>query len=274
MKPVLLYLEEAVQSLTKGKIDTPRLDAEVLLAHALGCERHELYTAATEYLLLYGKLEIFKNYLSRRLRNEPVAYIVGYKEFWSLRLKVTPAVLIPRPETESLVEKALAILDQRGKREEGGWDILDLCTGSGAIAAALAKELPNARITAADISEEALAVAGENLQFAADRVRLVQSSLFEKMAGTFDLIVSNPPYIPTHIVANLDPDITDYEPHRALDGGRDGLDFVAKIRQDAPNFLKPDGWLVLENGANGKVDIQIWNTSSLREASPSTASSI
>lgn len=267
MKPVLSHLNEAIEQLTKAGIESPQLDAEVLLAHVLGCERHELYTATTGYLLPYGNLEVFKSYVERRLKNEPIAYIVGYKEFWSLKLKVTPSVLIPRPATENLVEKALKLLGHRPAT------ILDLCTGSGAIAAALAKELPTAKIVAADISEEALQVAKENLKFAGDRVTLIQSNLFEKITGKFDLILSNPPYIPREVVLNLDPDITNYEPHLALDGGEDGLDFIQKIRQDAPNFLKETGWLILENGASG-LKVEIWNVSSLKEGSPSTALSI
>ena len=215
----------------------------------------------------------FESYVQRRIKNEPIAYIVGYKEFWSLKIKVTPAVLIPRPATENLVEKAVGILDRGLWTVDNGPKILDLCTGSGAIAAALAKELPTAKIVAADISEEALQVAKENLKFAEDRVTLIQSNLFEKITGKFDLILSNPPYIPREVVLNLDPDITNYEPHLALDGGEDGLDFIQKIRQDAPNFLKETGWLILENGASG-LKVEIWNVSSLKAGSPSTALSV
>ncbi|MBI5299617.1 MAG: peptide chain release factor N(5)-glutamine methyltransferase, partial [Deltaproteobacteria bacterium] len=202
MKPVLSHLNEAIEQLTKAGMESPQLDAEVLLAHALGCERHEVYctphppkswrmlrdpakpgldAATTGYLLPYGNLEVFKSYVERRLKNEPIAYIVGYKEFWSLKIKVTPAVLIPRPATENLVEKALEILDHGLWTVNHRPKILDLCTGSGAIAAALAKELPTANIVAADISAEALQVAKENLKFAEDRVTLVQSNLFEKI---------------------------------------------------------------------------------------------
>ncbi|MDZ4224810.1 MAG: peptide chain release factor N(5)-glutamine methyltransferase, partial [bacterium] len=171
-----------------------------------------------------------------------------FKEFWSLNIKVTPAVLIPRPETEALVEKALEKLVHSPLSIVPGPTILDLCTGSGCIAAALATELPEAQITVADISNEALDVARQNLEFAKDRVTFIQSDLFEKIEGRFDLIVSNPPYIPSSQMKQLSPEILRYEPCLALDGGPDGLDFIAKIKQTAPQFLNPKGWLVVEAG--------------------------
>ncbi|OGQ06395.1 MAG: protein-(glutamine-N5) methyltransferase, release factor-specific [Deltaproteobacteria bacterium RIFCSPLOWO2_01_44_7] len=247
-------LEKAEQQLYDVGCETPRLDAEVLLAYVLGCERHEIYTATTRYLVPGGKLEVFKSYIERRLKREPVAYIVGYKEFWSIKIKVTPAVLIPRPETEEVVEKALKILDQGLWIKDHGPEILDLCTGSGCIAAALAKEIPNAKIVVTDISEDALEVARQNLAFANGRIQFIKSDLFENVKGQFDLIVSNPPYIPTQAIQKLEPEITQFEPKLALDGGSDGLDFVRRIRQDAPKFLKTGGQLILENGP----EIEIW----------------
>src|SRR3989338_1492598 len=152
MKYIINLLEEAIKKLEQADIETPKLDAEVLLAHALGCERHELYTS-TGYLLTYARQKLFEEYVERRKKREPVAYIRGFKEFWSINIKVTPAVLIPRPETEAVVEKALKILDQGLWIKDHGPEILDLCTGSGCIAAALAKEIPNAKIVVTDISE-------------------------------------------------------------------------------------------------------------------------
>ena len=252
-------LNQAVKILEKAGVETPQLDAEVLLAHALGCERHELYTATTRYLVPGGKEKVFEGYVERRCRREPVAYIRGFKEFWSINIKVTPAVLIPRPETEAVVEKAVELMDHGlWTMDRGPKTILDLCTGSGCIAAALATELPGAQITVADISEEALKIARQNLKFAKGRVTFLQSNLFEKIplpsTGKFDLIVSNPPYIPTAQCNDLMPEVSKFEPRIALDGGRDGLDFVRKIRQDAHNFLKPNGWLVIENGP----EIETW----------------
>lgn len=249
-------LEKAIRELEAAECETPHLDAEVLLAHALGCPRFDLYKNDTGYQVPY---DTFWSYLERRKRREPVAYIVGYKEFWSLNIKVTPDVLIPRPETEAVVEKVLA----SGRRFN---KILDLCTGSGCIAAALASELPMAHFVVSDISKKALDIAQENLAFAQGRVTFIQSHLFENITGRFDLIVSNPPYVTSQELEKLEPEIKNYEPRLALDGGADGLDFVRKIRQDAPRFLKPDGWLILENGP----EIESWNDLSLKAANPFT----
>ena len=275
-------LNQAVKTLEKAGVETPKLDAEVLLAHALGCERHELYTKNITGCQAPGDdFEKFRTYIQRRCKREPVAYIRGFKEFWSLKIKVTPAVLIPRPETETLVEKVVEILrPSTGLRASGNRSghgessipghgepvepctILDLCTGSGCIAAALATELPDAQITVADISKEALDVARENLAFAKERITFIQSNLFEKIpppsTGKFDLIVSNPPYIPSTQITQLFPEVSRYEPRLALDGGPDGLAFIDKIKQTAPNFLNPNGWLVLEAGS----EIFIWTNSS------------
>lgn len=236
-------LQQAIAQLKAAGCETPQLDAEVLLAHVLGCERYELYTAIGRQSSVVSQNK-FNDYIERRMKREPVAYITGFKEFWSMPIKVTPAVLIPRPETESLVEQAL---------QKGGASILDLCTGSGCIAAALAKELPQAQITVSDISKEALAVARENLKFAGERITFVQGSLFENIQGPFDLIVSNPPYIPTAVLSGLEPEVNVYEPRLALGGGADGLDFVRNIRRNAPKYLKKGGWLLMEVGPETEV---------------------
>lgn len=255
-------LKKAVEELALAGCETPQLDAEVLLAHTLGCERHEIYirdslsqTPAT--------ISLFQNFLERRKKREPVAYIVGYKEFWSMKMKVTNDVLIPCPETEALIEKSLKIL--RTTQYARRTTILDLCTGSGCIAAALAKEIPTAHFTVTDISAKALEIAKENLAFTKDRVTFIQSNLFEKITGKFDLIISNPPYLSPSEIESSMPEVRLFEPRIAIDGGADGLDFISKILQDASRFLNPDGWLILENGA----EIQTWNISSLKGASNS-----
>ncbi|MDO8526278.1 MAG: peptide chain release factor N(5)-glutamine methyltransferase [Deltaproteobacteria bacterium] len=255
---IVQWINEAEKELAAAGVETPRLDAELLLAHVLGCERFELYLAVPGQPSAISKKK-FDDYIERRIKREPVAYIIGCKEFWSILIKVTPDVLIPRPETEAVVEKALKLSGHR--------TILDLCTGSGCIAAALATEFPQAHITVVDISKEALTVAKENLKFAGDRITFVEGNLFENVRGQFDLIVSNPPYIPTSICDTLMPEVKFFEPRRALDGGANGLDFVEKIRQYAPNFLKPDGHLILENGP----EIETWTSSSLKAAFPFTA---
>lgn len=255
---ILKTIRDATAELKAAGCDTPDLDAEVLLAHALGCERFEIYTANTSKCqALTDILPIFQNNIERRKRREPVAYILGYKEFWSLKLKVTPDVLVPRPETEKVVETALKML----QIEPGTHcQILDLCTGSGCIAAALASELPHAQFVLTDISEKALAVAKENLKFAEGRITFLQSDLFKNVTGRFDLIVSNPPYIPSAELETLMPEVRDFEPRLALDGGRDGLDFVRQIRHHFSKHLKPSGCCILENGAK----VETWKNSSFQ----------
>lgn len=247
-------LAKAIVELQQAGCETPKLDAEVLLAYTFGCERYELYTTINRCQALAGSHELFQNYIERRKKREPVAYIIGFKEFWSIRMKVTPDVLIPRPETEALVERVLQILKNKHAT------ILDLGTGSGCIAAALATELPMAQFVVTDISKKVLEVAKKNLKFALNRVAFIQSDLFESVTGKFDLIVSNPPYIPSQELEELEPEVNLFEPRSALDGGRDGLDFIRRIRHDAPNFLKPEGLLILENGPQ----IEVWNASSLK----------
>ncbi|MBI4224251.1 MAG: peptide chain release factor N(5)-glutamine methyltransferase [Deltaproteobacteria bacterium] len=264
-------LKEAIRELEAAGCETPRLDAEVLLAHALGCERHEIYLGPgtrDQGLGTEKKFKLFEDYIERRKNREPAAYITGTKEFWSLPIKVTPDVLIPRPETETLVNAAL-------EKVPGPWSlvpgpfILDLCTGSGCVAAALAKELPDARFVVSDISPRALTVARGNLKFAEGRVAFIQSDLFENITGPFDLIVSNPPYVASKDWEGLQPEIKNFEPRLALDGGTDGLDFIRKILQDAPRCLKSNGWLILENGS----EIKTWNALSLKVKNPFTEKS-
>ena len=201
-----------------------RADAEILLAHVLGESRERVLSLGTDLLPL-PKIRAFNRAVARRGSREPVAYITGVKEFYGLPMKVTPSVLIPRPETEILVERAIAIHPRR---------VLDLGTGSGAIAAALAAELPEAEIVATDISAAALGIAKKNLPA---RVVLKEGSEFEPVKGEkFDLVVSNPPYIPTAEIDGLDPEVRK-EPRIALDGGPDGLVIVRRILKGARRAL-------------------------------------
>jgi release factor glutamine methyltransferase len=192
----------------------------------------------------------FRELLLRRARREPVAYITGRKEFWSLEFIVTPDVLIPRPETELLVEVVL----ERAMRyaHESSLKILDIGTGSGAIAICLAKELPHARITAVDISGAALKIARENSERhgVANRIEFGRGDLFEPVAGQFEFIVSNPPYVRREELSMLPAEILDREPLAALDGGIDGLDYYRRIIAEAYQYLEPGGHLVLEIGAD------------------------
>jgi release factor glutamine methyltransferase len=236
----------------KKGIPNPRLDAELLLAHLLKCKRIDLYTAH-EKKIPEKDLAKYKELIRRRAAREPLQYITGETEFWGLPIKVTPEVLIPRPETELLVEEALKV--------PGSKLILDIGTGSGCIAVALAKNLSDARIVATDISKEAIETARENagLHGVADRIEFVLANIapwrvFEAEGRRFDLIVSNPPYIPSDEFPNLQPEVRDFEPRKALDGGLDGLEVIRRILEEAPGFLRPGGLLLLEIG-EGEADL-------------------
>lgn len=220
------------------------LEASMLLGHAVGKNRAWLL-AHDQDLLEASQAASFQTLLTRRLSGEPVAYILCEREFYGLPLQVTPAVLIPRQDTELLVELALAFIPDRAN-----YSILDLGTGSGAIAIAIAKHRPGARITAVDQSATALAVAQNNAKrLAIANIRFLQGNWFAALAGDeqFDLIVSNPPYI-----AENDPHLAQgdlrYEPTSALASGPDGLDAIRAIASKAQNYLKPGGVLLLEHG--------------------------
>ncbi|HUK41219.1 MAG TPA: peptide chain release factor N(5)-glutamine methyltransferase [Candidatus Acidoferrales bacterium] len=244
-------LAEAAQFLTHAGIESARLDAEVLLGHALGMERAELYIRRDSALTCDdGKR--FQELLARRAKSEPVAYITGHKEFWSLDLMVTPDVLIPRPETELLVELTLAQVAADSPKTP--LKILDIGTGSGAVAIALAKELPTARIWAVDASAAALIIANSNARRhgVAERIRFLHGNLFDpitELGQSFDFIVSNPPYVLTKEITTLAREIHDWEPKIALDGGPDGLDYYRRIIAQTHEYLAPEGRVLLEIGA-------------------------
>lgn len=240
---LLSLLNWTTDYFTKNNIPTPRLDAEVLLAHSLKLERLQLYLQF-ERSMMEAELATFKALIQRRIKGEPVSYIRGIKEFWSLPFKVGPGVLVPRPETELLVECA--------KREKFS-SILDIGTGSGNLAIALAKEFPQAKITAFDISDEALKYAQENASVHAVHLQIefIKRDFLTLPAPRFplhDLIVSNPPYISTSVWETLPPGIRDFEPRIALDGGPDGLAFYRKIGQTASGLLKEKGMVAVEIG--------------------------
>ena len=233
-------IDEAERELSAAGVETPRLDAETLLAFALGAKRVEVVSGVAADPT-DQQLEVFNAALARRAAREPVAYITGSKGFRRIDLLVDSRVLIPRPETELLV--AVMKVDRP-------CGILDVATGSGAVALALADELPDATITAADISADALDVARANAQRlgASDRVTFHQSDLLESINGVFDAISANLPYVTRDELAGLQPEITKYEPALALDGGEDGLDLVRRLAAQAPQHLKPGGFLALEIG--------------------------
>jgi release factor glutamine methyltransferase len=238
-------------------IDSPRSAAEMMLAHALGTDRLHLYLYPDKPLEK-TELAVFKDCVRRRIRREPVAYIVGRKGFWSLDLGVTPAVLIPRPETECLVEAALAVLNARTAPAEAR--ILDLGTGSGAIVLALASEAGHHRFFASDISPQAVAVARRNAAAAgiSERVHFFVGDwlLAVRPDPVFDLIVANPPYVTRSVLAGLQPEIVDYEPRLALDGDEDGLRSYRTILGSAHFHLRPGGILMLEIGHDQREAVQ------------------
>ncbi len=244
---ILSILEWTTGYFRTHAVDSPRLDAEILLAHSLGLRRIDLYLRYDQPLGA-DERAAFKALVRRRAAREPVAYIVGRREFWGLDLLVGPEVLTPRPETERLVETALAFADGCETPR-----ILDLGTGSGCIALALAHGCPGARVFATDISRPALAAARENIRRhdLTERVQLAAGAdldVFAPPRARFDLIVSNPPYIPSKDIQTLAPEVRDYEPRVALDGGEDGLAVYRRIVPTAAACLRPGGGLILEIG--------------------------
>jgi len=245
-------VRENVQCLIEAGIETARLDAEILLSHVLKLTK-EQFVLFSDMPVRPEQMRHCEELLLRRIRREPVAHITGRQEFWSLDFRVTPDVLIPRPETERLVEITLGVA--REFPENKALKILDVGTGSGAIAVSLARELPSSMIWATDVSIEALEIARSNAArySASERVRLLHGDLFEpigEIAGRFDLIVSNPPYVRSAEIVALEPEVSLWEPRGALDGGVDGLDFYRRIAREASDHLAPNGAVAVEIGAD------------------------
>jgi release factor glutamine methyltransferase len=235
----------------EGKeIESPRLSAEILLAYQLDIDRVKLYLRFDQPL---HEKEVagYRSLIKRRLSREPIQYITGVQEFWSMDFTVGPQVMVPRPETELLVEHALALCRQKRSTEGSCRRILDLGTGCGAIAVAIARELEGVTIWASDISQDALDVAKRNAikHGVEGKIEFVLSDLWQNLSNqeiTFDVIVSNPPYIKSEAMDNLPPEVRDYEPRDALDGGEEGMLYIRDIIQEAPRYLTPGGWLLLE----------------------------
>lgn len=239
---VLDLLRFTTDHFVKAGIESARLDAEVLLAFALGVERLQLYLDFDKPVP-ESERRGFRGLVRRRAGERvPVAHLTGTKEFWSLPLLVTPEVLVPRPETETLVEAALA------RAQEPELRALDLGTGSGAVALALLAERKRARVTATDVSAGALELAARNAERLgfADRIRLVEGDLLEPVAGErFDLVISNPPYLASGEAPGLAPELA-HEPERALFSGPSGFEVLDRLVAAAPAALEPGGWLALE----------------------------
>ena len=240
-------IHETTHKLESAGIPSARLDAEVLLAFCLGCDRIE-FIKNPDQSISNAQMTTYQRLIARRLLFEPVAYLTGRKAFWSFTLEVNPDVLIPRPDTEVIVEEALACCHTQAIKQPR---ILDIGTGSGAIALALAKELPDARIIATDISTAALNLARKNARTLKldHSIIFLQGDLFEPVCGEFDIIVSNPPYIGADEYETLAPGVRNFEPREALWAGETGVEFYEKLIYQAQSRLKENGWLLLEIGA-------------------------
>jgi release factor glutamine methyltransferase len=252
MMTILELLNWSTHCLTDHQIENPRLNAELLLARSLNLNREGLYTHLQDPSGEEEK-EKFERLIRKRLSGEPLQYILGYQEFWSIHFKVDPRALIPRPETELLVEQGLSILSAACLKRSPY--MLEIGTGNGAIAISLATEVRDLFIVATDVSREALLLARENAQSTGvlQRIEFVNGDLFNPirlMRGQepFDLILSNPPYIPRSQIQNLAREIRDYEPVAALNGGEDGMEFYRTIVSQGPSYLRSGGWLLLEVG--------------------------
>jgi release factor glutamine methyltransferase len=244
------------QTFKNAGIEAPQVDARALLGHALRLSRTQLI-AQGERVLEAREIAAISSLAARRLKREPVARILGRKEFWSLTLSVTPDVLVPRPETETVVEAALDAIRRDGKKTEG-LRILDIGTGSGALLLALLSELPNATGTGTDISEAALDAARANAERCGlkDRCIFVACDIAQGVQGPFDLVVSNPPYVARGDIATLAPEVRDYDPQLALDGGNDGLDAYRAIAREALRLLAASGRLIVELGAGQEAAVR------------------
>ena len=253
---VAALLDQAENVLQTCDIDTPRLDAEVLLAHVLKVSRTSLYGRLQDQVSAAHRAT-FQAWVRRRTSYEPVAYITGTQEFWSLEFHVNRHVLIPRPDTEIVIETALQLLQSSATIR---LKILDVGTGSGCIAIVLATQLPHARIIALDSETDALSLATQNANSlqTGRRISFCRGNLltaFSPRTTGFDLIISNPPYIDTKTLDSLQPEVRSWEPRPALDGGSDGLDFYRRLLYDAADLIRPNGWLVMEIGADQKDSV-------------------
>lgn len=264
-KTIATALSDAVATLSFNKnIDTRRLDAEILLCHILGCQRIDL-TIDKDKILDETSLSVYNDLIDRRAKNEPVSYITGKKEFMSLEFDIERGILIPRPDTEILVEEIIKLYKDKNA------NILDLCTGSGAIAVSLAYYLKDAHITAVDKFDICINTASKNIDKynLSDRVSVIKKDVLENLeiAGDFDCVVSNPPYIKTDVLSTLPADVKDFEPQYALDGGDDGLIFYKKITDFAKNKLNSGGILAYEIGFDQGVTVTeiIEKTQSFKE---------
>ncbi len=244
-------LKTAAAALAEAGIEDSKLEAELLLRDCLGVSRSSLFLQHDQQVK--PNLEQrFQDVLTRRCRREPLQYILGSCEFWSLDFHVAPAVLIPRPETEFLLEHVFSTLGF--ERDSSALTFLDLCTGSGVVGVVLAMEFAHASVTAVDFSPDALAVARKNIlrHGLEERINLICADLLTgfRSSQVFDVIVTNPPYVKVCDLSGLEPEVRDWEPELALSGGETGMDVINRICEEAFHHLKPGGWLFMEIGAD------------------------
>ena len=241
-------LEYGINELKEKNIEEPILKTKILLAYILNCKKEDLLIHETEEIDT-KTINIYKENINKVCSYTPLQYVTKIQEFMDLSFYVDERALIPQPDTENLVYEVIELL-----KNKENVDILDLCTGSGAIAISLKKNLPNAKIVGTDISKDALEVAKINAKNNNAKIDFIKSDLFEKVQEQYNAIISNPPYIKTKIIKTLDKEVQK-EPILALDGGQDGLDFYKKIIKDAYKYLKPDGYLCLEIGYDQKEEV-------------------
>jgi release factor glutamine methyltransferase len=230
--------------------DEAALDARLLAQAVLGWDTARVLTSGNELEPSAFRRQ-YEELIARRAQREPLAYITGTREFWNLSFEVSPAVLIPRPETEGLVEAVNGLFPHR----DTAFDIADICTGSGCVAVAIAVEHPRARVVASDLSAAAVEIARRNIvrHNVGDRVECVQGDLVQPLTAPCDVIVANPPYVPARTRTTLQPEVRNSEPAMALFGGADGLDMIRRLLAESPPWLRPDGYLIFEFG-DGQED--------------------
>ena len=250
----------------KKGVESARVDAEILMGHILQCKRFELYMRHDQPLKAH-ELDSYRELAKKRASGVPVQHLTGEQDFYALKLQVSEKTLIPRPETEILVESIFNTIAK--EKNPANLKVLELGTGTGAISIALANGWPNAEIWAVDLSLDALDVARGNVNYhgLSERIHLLHGDLFEPVENDgleFDLIVSNPPYIPSAEISTLSTEVKDHEPHLALNGGNDGLDIIRKIVNQSAKYLKNNSWVFLEIGdGQGESTLEILNSAEI-----------
>jgi release factor glutamine methyltransferase len=245
------FLDWSQSQLAEAGVLSPRLDSEIILAHTLNLSRTDLWTQGKR-VLIESEVKDIKKFMQRRLNREPISQIVGHQEFWSLDFIVDENVLAPRPETELLIETALNCISSTTAK------ILDLGTGSGALAVTMAKEISECKVSALDIDAKALSIAKENAvrHGVADQIEFICADIKQSdWLGCFSMILSNPPYIKSEDIEKIMPEVRNYEPRKALDGGVTGLDFYRSIIPIAVNRLEENGFLILEIGHDQACEV-------------------